>query len=148
LGCALAIKKVALEKYNLKNFEIAHDYFISQKLSAKNKLGFIPDTLSFYRQHEDQVCGLREALQQETKTQETPSQTAFQKEVWPILSAIKKYKELYPEENHRETQLYHLFIVNRNQYLKSLSFVARKKYILQCIRHKYLDLHFSDLFKY
>lgn len=148
LGCALAIRKSALTKYQLNNFEIAHDYFIAQKLAAKGVLGFIPARLSQYRQHEEQVCGLREALKEPEKKTEVKVQSDFHKIVGPSILATKKYKQLYPDEDVRKTPLYRIFTENRNKYLLTLPFLERKKYILQCIRHHYLDLHFTDLFKY
>ena len=149
LGCALAIKKSALEKYQLKNFDIAHDYYISQKLSAKGKLGFIPQTLSQYRQHEEQVCGLREALEKAENSEEKKVElTKFQQIVWPYLSSVQKYQELYPNEDVKKSSIYAIFLAKRNEYLASLSFIERKKYILQCARHQYLDLQLKDVFKY
>ncbi|KQT15508.1 hypothetical protein ASG31_14700 [Chryseobacterium sp. Leaf404] len=148
LGCALAVKRSALQQYGLSNFEIAHDYFIAQKLSAKGRLGFIPQTLSKYRQHEDQVCGLREAMENTPKIKGDNEKSYFQSLVGPFLLAIRKYRLLYPDENVQSTPLYRIFLENRNTYLQSLSFLKRKKYILQCIRHHYLDLHFTDFFKY
>lgn len=148
LGCALALRKSALEKYELRGFEIAHDYLISQKLAAKSKLGFIPETLSKYRQHEDQVCGLREAFNNPEKTEDDRELSEFHKQVGPSLLAIKKYSHLYPNEDVKKTDIYRIFTVNRNRYLMNLPFFERKKYILQCIRHQYLDLQITDLFKY
>lgn len=150
LGCALAIRKTALEEYGLKNFTRAHDYEIAQKLSFKNKMGFIPKTLSFYRQHEAQVCGLRE---QEQKTSSKPGKISSEKKdfseiVWPYLSSIEAAKKLFPHEDIKKTNLYHQFLKQRNLYLKKLNFLNRKKYILQCAKHQYLDLKFTDIFRY
>jgi len=150
LGCALAIRKTALEEYGLKNFTVAHDYEIAQKLSFKNKIGFIPKTLSFYRQHEAQVCGLRE---QELKT---PSKSGnissrkkdFNEMVWPYLSSLQTAKKIFPQEDIKKTDLYSRFLTQRNLYLKKLNFLNRKKYILQCAKHQYLDLKFTDIFRY
>lgn len=149
LGCALAVKRAALKQYGLSNFEIAHDYFIAQKLAAKAKLGFIPAVLSFYRQHEEQVCGLREAAKSPENKQTQPKENPdFHQMVGPSLLAIKKYQHLYPNEDVKKTPLYTVFIENRNRYLSTLSFFKRKKYILQCVRHQYLDLKPADLFKH
>jgi glycosyltransferase involved in cell wall biosynthesis len=148
LGCALALRQSALKKYELHNFETAHDYLISQKLAAKNKLGFIPETLSKYRQHEKQVCGLREAFKNPEKKQGNRELSEFQKKVGPSLLAIKKYTHLYPTEDVTKTDVYRIFTENRNSYLMNLPFFERKKYILQCIRYQYLDLNITDLFKY
>lgn len=149
LGCALAIRKTALEKYQLKDFVVAHDFFIAQKLTAKHKLGFIPKSLSKYRQHEDQVCGLRISPDSKETTNVTPAKASkFHEMVWPYLSASRKYHELYPLESEKESFYYQLFIKQRDIYLKSLPFFVRKKYLLQCIRHNYLDLQFLDFFKY
>ena len=147
LGCALAIKKDALQKYQLKDFEVAHDYLIAQKLTFKNKLGFIPKTLSFYRQHESQVCGLKYVSENKTTNNKKTEQTErFKKLVYPYLYTVNKAKELFPKENIEETELYARFLENRKRYLKSLSFFQRKKYIAQCIRHQYLDLKTVDFF--
>ena len=149
LGCALAIKRSALKQYELSNFEIAHDYFIAQKLSSKGKLGFIPAVLSQYRQHEEQVCGLRDALKNSENLKTEPmNSSAFHQIVGPSLLAVKKYLQLYPREDVKEALLYPFFIENRNRYLADLPFLRRKKFILQCVRHQYLDLRLSDLFKY
>lgn len=149
LGCALAIRKTALKEYHLKNFTFAHDYEIAQKLSFKNKIGFIPKTLSLYRQHEAQVCGLRE---QKTKTSVKEKISAEKKDfneiVWPYLSSLQAAKKIFPQEDIKKTSLYTKFLKQRNVYLKKLSFLSRKKYILQCIKHQYLDLKFTDIFRY
>jgi glycosyltransferase involved in cell wall biosynthesis len=146
LGCALAIKKTALEEYSLKNFTLAHDYEIAQKLSFKNKIGFIPKALSFYRQHEAQVCGLRE---QEMKgSSKSDEMSDFNQIVWPYLSSLQTAKKLFPKENLKKTNLYSKFLEQRNIYLKKLNFLNRKKYILQCAKHQYLDLKFTDIFRY
>lgn len=150
LGCALAVRKTALNEYSLKNFTLAHDYEIAQKLSFKNKIGFIPKTLSFYRQHEDQVCGLRE---QESKTFSKLNETNSEKKdfneiVWPYLSSLQTAKKLFPQEDIKQTILYNKFLKQRNIYLKKLNFLSRKKYILQCVKHQYLDLKFTDIFRY
>lgn len=150
LGCALAIRKSALKKYDLKNFTVAHDYEIAQKLSFKNKIGFIPKTLSFYRQHEDQVCGLREGeLKTSSKINEiSPEKKDFNEIVWPYLSSLQTSKKLFPQEDIQKTDLYSKFLKQRNLYLKKLNFLNRKKYILQCVKHQYLDLKFTDIFRY
>ncbi|KQS95219.1 glycosyltransferase [Chryseobacterium sp. Leaf394] len=149
LGCALAVKRSALKQYGLSNFEIAHDYFIAQKLASKGKLGFIPATLSSYRQHDEQVCGLREAFRNpEEKDSQKSVASAFHQIVGPSLLAVKKYQQLYPDEDVKKTPVYSFFIENRNTYLSELSFFQRKKYILQCVRHRYLDLQLTDLFKH
>lgn len=148
LGCALAIKKEALQKYNLKDFEVAHDYFIAQKLTFKNKLGFIPKTLSYYRQHESQVCGLNYVSQNKAVPEKKTEQNErFKKLVYPYLYTVNKAKELFPEEDITQSELYARFLENRNIYLKSLPLLQRKKYIAQCIRHQYLDLNTLDFFK-
>jgi len=149
LGCALAIRRTALKKYDLKNFTLAHDYEIAQKLSFKNKIGFIPKTLSFYRQHEEQVCGLREQDQRtSSKPDKTSSEKKFNEIVWPYLSSLQTAKKLFPQEDIKKTDLYSKFLAQRNLYLKNLSFLNRKKYILQCVKHQYLDLKFTDIFRY
>ncbi|WBV59572.1 glycosyltransferase [Chryseobacterium camelliae] len=149
LGCALAIRKTALEEYHLKNFTFAHDYEIAQKLSFKNKIGFIPETLSLYRQHEAQVCGLRE---QKIKTSVAEKISAEKKDfneiIWPYLSSLQTAKKLFPQEDIKKTNLYAKFLKQRNIYLKNLNFLSRKKYILQCVKHQYLDLKFTDIFRY
>lgn len=149
LGCALAIRRTALEKYHLKNFTLAHDYEIAQKLSFKNKIGFIPKTLSFYRQHEAQVCGLREQEEKiASKPDKASSEKDFNKIVWPYLLSLQTAKKLFPNEDIKKTDLYSKFLAQRNLYLKNLSFLNRKKYILQCVKHQYLDLKFTDIFRY
>lgn len=147
LGCALAIRKSALEKYNIKDFPIAHDYFIVQKLSIKNKLGFIPKALSSYRLHPGQVFGLRynsEKNQNEQKL--SKSQQYFKEYVWPYLKATERFLEINPTEDLYKTNLYSLFIKNRNSYLKTMNFFDKKIYMAKCIRHKYLDLKLADIF--
>lgn len=150
LGCALAIRKSAIEKYDLKNFTLAHDLYISQKLSAKNKLGFIPQALSQYRQHDNQVCGLRAASKQTHTATTTVAEASnlFHTMVGGYLLAVRQYSTLYPDENVKTAVIYHTFIKQRNAYLKKLPLFTRKKYILQCIRHSYLDLQPADFFKF
>ncbi|MCE3075437.1 glycosyltransferase [Chryseobacterium gwangjuense] len=149
LGCALAIRKTALKEYHLKNFTYAHDYEIAQKLSFKNKIGFIPETLSFYRQHEAQVCGLREQKMKPQKSDMmSPEKKNFKEIVWPYLSSLQTAKKLFPQEDIKKTDLYTKFLKHRNLYLKKLNFLSRKKYILQCVKHQYLDLKFTDIFRY
>lgn len=147
LGCALAIKKQALKDYDMENFPMAHDYYIVQKLSSKNRLGFIPESLSAYRLHPNQVYGLR--YRSDSKEEENPDakQKYFKEYVWMYLQVLKRHKEINPEENEKNTPFYAEFISHRNTYLKSLGFPERKKYILKCIRHKYLDLTIADLFR-
>lgn len=147
LGCALAIKKEALKTYDMEDFPIAHDYYIAQKLSAKNKLGFIPKSLSSYRLHPNQVYGLRYKSEKNKEENLSPIQKYFKEYVWGYLQILKRYKEINPKENEKETTIYPIFIKNRNTYLKSLGFIEKKKYILKCIRHKYLDLRIVDLFR-
>ncbi|ANF50409.1 hypothetical protein A0O34_07710 [Chryseobacterium glaciei] len=147
LGCALAIKKDALKAHDMENFPIAHDYYIAQKLSLKNKLGFISKSLSSYRLHANQVYGLRYKSDKNEEENISSTQKYFKEYVWGYLQVLKRYKELNPKENEKKTDIYSVFIKNRNTYLKSLSFLERKKYILKCIRHKYLDMEIPDLFK-
>ncbi|WP_052248338.1 glycosyltransferase [Chryseobacterium taiwanense] len=149
LGCALAVRKTALKEYDLKNFTLAHDYEIAQKLSFKNKIGFIPKTLSFYRQHEDQVCGLREQKMKTSKSDTiSPAKKDFNEMVWPYLFSLQAAQKLFPKEDIKKTDLYSKFLKQRNSYLKNLNFLNRKKYILQCVKHQYLDLKFTDIFRY
>lgn len=146
LGCALAIKKESLKKYEMEDFPIAHDYYIAQKLGSKNVLGFISKSLSSYRLHSGQVYGLRyKSDKKEEKISET--QKYFKEHVWSYLQILKRYKEMNPKENEKKTKIYSIFIKNRDAYLMSLGFLEKKKYILKCIRHKYLDLGIADLFK-
>lgn len=146
LGCALAIRKVALKKYEMENFPIAHDYYIVQKLSSKNKLGFISKSLSAYRLHPNQVYGLRYKPE---KKEEIISETKkyFKEYVWIYLEILKRHKEINPKEDEKKTEIYSTFVKNRNTYLKSLGFLEKKKYILKCIRYKYLDIGLVDLFR-
>ncbi|WP_343611800.1 glycosyltransferase [Chryseobacterium oranimense] len=146
LGCALAVKKESLKKYEMEDFPIAHDYYIAQKLASKNTLGFISKPLSSYRLHSNQVYGLRyKSDKKEEKISET--QKYFKEYVWSYLQILKRYKEMNPKENEKQTKIYSVFIKNRNSYLMSLGFLEKKIYILKCIRHKYLDLGIADLFK-
>lgn len=146
LGCALAIKKVALKKYEMEDFPIAHDYYIAQKLSSKHSLGFISKSLSSYRLHPNQVYGLR--YKSDKKEEEISEiQKYFKEYVWGYMQILKRYKELNPRENEKLTNIYSIFIKNRNTYLKSLPFLEKKKYILKCIRYQYLDLEGADLFR-
>jgi glycosyltransferase involved in cell wall biosynthesis len=147
LGCALAIKKEALKKYEMENFPIAHDYYIVQKLSSKNKLGFIAKSLSSYRLHPNQVYGLRYKSDKKEEQNIPESQKYFKDYVWTYLEVLKRHKEINPKEDEKMTEMYSEFIKNRDTYLKSLAFLDKKKYILQCIRHKYLDLKIADFFK-
>jgi glycosyltransferase involved in cell wall biosynthesis len=147
LGCALAIKKVALKKYEMESFPIAHDYYIVQKLSSKNSLGFIPKSLSAYRLHPNQVYGLRDHPDKKAEENTTESQKYFKEYVWAYLQILKRHKEINPNEDEKKTEIYSRFINNRNNYLQSLSFLERKKYILKCVRHQYLDLEIADLFR-
>ncbi|ASK31547.1 hypothetical protein CEY12_16135 [Chryseobacterium sp. T16E-39] len=147
LGCALAVRKTALEKYKIRNFPIAHDYFIVQKLSIKNKLGFIPKALSTYRLHPGQVYGLRYKSEENQNTENiSKSQQYFKDHVWPYLKAIERFQEINPEEELNKTEIYSLFIKYRNLYLNTMNFVDKKIYMAKCIRHKYLDLKLTDLF--
>jgi glycosyltransferase involved in cell wall biosynthesis len=148
LGCALAIKKEALKKYEMEDFPIAHDYYIAQKLSSKNKLGFIPQSLSTYRLHPNQVYGLRyKSDKRKEENSSTESQKYFKEYVWTYLQVLKRHKEINPKEDEKKTEIYSVFIKNRNHYLKSLGFLEKKKYILKCIYHQYLDIEIIDLFK-
>ncbi|MBK1894418.1 glycosyltransferase [Chryseobacterium paridis] len=147
LGCALAIRKNALEKYSIKNFPIAHDYFIVQKLSIKNTLGFIPKALSTYRLHPGQVYGLRyKSEENQNKENISKSQQYFKEYVWPYLKATERFQEINPTEDLYKTELYSLFIKNRNSYLKTMNFFDKKIYMAKCIRHQYLDLKLTDIF--
>ncbi|MDC8106324.1 glycosyltransferase [Chryseobacterium sp. PTM-20240506] len=147
LGCALAIRKNALEKYNIKDFPMAHDYFIVQILSIKNKLGFIPKALSSYRLHPGQVYGLRyNSEKSEAPSSLSRHQQYFKNYVWPYLKSIERLQEINPKEDPQKTEIYSAFIKNRNSYLKTMNFLDKKIYIAKCIRHKYLDLKLSDLF--
>lgn len=147
LGCALAIKKGALEKYHLKEFPMAHDYYIVQKLSSKNVLGFIPESLSSYRLHSNQVYGLRYQSDKKADEKTDKSQQYFKEYVWIYLQILKRHKEINPAENEKQTRIYAVFIRNRNVYLNSLGFMKKKLYILKCIRYRYLDLTIKDLFR-
>lgn len=145
LGCAMALKRRALAEYDLKNFTSGHDYYIALKLSFKNKLGFIPETLSLYRQHTHQVCGLLDINGGENKIAVQDSRKAyFNGLVGPYISAVRRAKDLFPHENIEQTELYSKFISKRNLYLRSLSFMERKKFIAQSIRFKYLNLTLRD----
>jgi glycosyltransferase involved in cell wall biosynthesis len=146
LGCALAIRKEALQKYSMQDFPMAHDYYMVQKLSSKNKLGFIPASLSSYRLHAGQVYGLRYTSEkQEEKI--TDTEKYFREKVWLYLEILKRYREMNPDEDEKKTDIYTTFIRNRNTYLKRLGVAERKLYILKCIRHQYLDLTLTDLFR-
>ncbi|GAB0155137.1 hypothetical protein CHRYSEOSP005_03970 [Chryseobacterium sp. Alg-005] len=148
LGCCLAIRKEALKKYELKDFQVAHDYFIVQKLSMKNTLGFIPQSLSSYRLHSNQVYGLRYKSEDTSEqTEASESRQYFKNHVYSYLIALKRAEELFPNENIKRTDLYSKFISHRNIYLNKMSFAEKKIYIAKCIRHKYLDLQPADLFK-
>lgn len=147
LGCALAIRKEALKKYEMESFPIAHDYYMVQKLSSKNCLGFIPKSLSAYRLHPNQVYGLRYHPDKKEEEDTTESQKYFKEYVWTYLQVLKRYKEINPKEDEKNTDIYSVFIRNRNKYLHSLSFLEKKKYILKCVRHQYLDLEIADLFR-
>lgn len=147
LGCALAIKKEALKKYEMEDFPIVHDYYIVQKLSSKNKLGFISKALSSYRLHPDQVYGLRYKSDKKTEEKATDSQKYFKEYVWIYLQILKRYKEINPKEDEKQTDIYTTFIRNRNSYLNLLGFLEKKLYILKCIRHNYLDLEIRDLLR-
>lgn len=149
LGCALAVKRKTFADYNLTNFSEGHDYFIAKRLGFKNKLGFIAETLSFYRQHPEQVCGLNTPGTEKKDIHSvniSEKKVKFKELVWPFLSAVKEGKEFYPHEDIKKTELYLKFKFNRNKYLKSLNFLDRKIYIFQCIRYHYLDLRPADLF--
>lgn len=147
LGCALAIRKSALEKYNIKEFPMAHDYYIVQKLSSKNALGFIPESLSSYRLHSNQVYGLRYQSDKKADEKTDKNQQYFKEYVWTYLQILKRHKEINPAENEKQTRTYTAFIRNRNVYLNSLGFMKKKLYILKCIRYRYLDLTIKDLFR-
>ncbi|NML69378.1 glycosyltransferase [Chryseobacterium sp. RP-3-3] len=146
LGCALAIKREALAKYNLKDFPVAHDYFIVQKLSMKNALGFIPKSLSSYRLHSNQVYGLRSAAEKKDTEQLPKSKQYFKDYVHPYLNALKRAKEMSPKEDHNKTELYSKFITHRNAYLNTMGFIDKKIYIAKCVRYNYLDLKIADIF--
>lgn len=147
LGCALAIRKSVLENYGIKDFPIAHDYFIVQKLSIKNKLGFIPKALSSYRLHPGQVYGLRyNSEKNQNEEQLSKSQQYFKDYVWPYLKATERFQEINPMEDLQKTELYSSFLKNRNSYLKTMNFIDKKIYMAKCIRHKYLDLKIADIF--
>ncbi|MCU7614252.1 glycosyltransferase [Chryseobacterium sp. GMJ5] len=148
LGCAVAIRKEAIEKYALKDFPFAHDYFIVQKLSSKNALGFIPESLSSYRLHADQVYGLRYKPEDKNSGLITKTQQYFRDYVWNYLKVLEKYNAINADEDIKSTTFYTTFLKHRNIYLKSLKFAKRKIYIAQCARHHYLDLTWSDLLKY
>lgn len=147
LGCALAIRKEALQKYQMQDFPIAHDYYIVQKLSSKNKLGFIPSSLSSYRLHPNQVYGLRYKSEEQEKQKMTDTEMYFKENVWLYTKILERYKEINPNENEKNTAIYSKFIKKRDTYLKMLSFTRRKLYILKCIRYQYLDLTLIDLFR-
>lgn len=147
LGCALAIRKEALQKYQMQDFPIAHDYYIVQKLSSKNKLGFIPASLSSYRLHPNQVYGLRYKSEKQEKQKMTDTEMYFKENVWLYTKILERYKEINPNENEKNTAIYSKFIKKRDTYLKMLSFKRRKLYILKCIRYRYLDLTLIDLFR-
>lgn len=148
LGCAVAIRKEAIEKYALIDFPFAHDYFIVQKLSSKNALGFIPESLSSYRLHADQVYGLRYKPEDKNSEKMTQHQQYFKDYVWTHLKVLEKYTEINADENLKNTPFYTTFLKHRNTYLKSLNFAERKLYIARCARHRYLDLTWLDLLKY
>ncbi|WP_228451817.1 glycosyltransferase [Chryseobacterium sp. SN22] len=147
LGCALAIRKEALQKYGMQDFPIAHDYYIVQKLSSKNKLGFIPASLSSYRLHPNQVYGLRYKSEKREEKKVTDTEKYFKENVWLYTKILERYKEINPGEDEKKTAIYSKFINKRDTYLKMLSFGKRKLYILKCIRHQYLDLMTTDLFR-
>lgn len=147
LGCALAIRKEALQKYGMQDFPIAHDYYIVQKLSSKNKLGFIPASLSSYRLHPNQVYGLRYKSEKLEEKKMTDTEKYFKENVWLYTKILERFKEINPGEDEKKTAIYSKFIKKRDAYLKMLSFRERKLYILKCIRHQYLDLNVTDLFR-
>lgn len=147
LGCALAIRKEALQKYRMQDFPIAHDYYIVQKLSSKNKLGFIPASLSSYRLHPNQVYGLRYKSEKREEQKMTDTEKYFKENVWLYTKILERYKEINPGEDEKETTIYSKFIKKRDAYLKMLNFTERKLYILKCIRHQYLYLTLTDLFR-
>jgi len=148
LGCALAIRKNALEKYDLKDFPIAHDYYIVQKLSSKNKLGFIQKSLSSYRLHPNQVYGLRyNSDKKKEDKKSSKKEQNFKENVWLYLEILKRHKQINPNEDEKKTAFYSTFIKNRDSYLKALGFLEKKIYILKCARYHYLDLNFVDLFR-
>lgn len=148
LGCALSIRKESIKKYDIKNFPYAHDLFIAQKLSAYQKLGFIPKTLSNYRLHANQVYGLRYQSENKEPEKLSTNQHYFKEFVWANLNVVKKHEELRPQDDVRNTQIFSTFIRHRNSYLGKLPFVQRKVYIAKCARHQYLYLNWLDLFKF
>lgn len=148
LGCALAIRKSALKKYTLENFSFAHDYFMVLKLSAKNALGFIPETLSSYRLHDNQVYGLRYANDEKKEEKLSDDKLRFKEIVYTPQKALRLYCELYPDEDFFKTKIHTEYLSARNRYLAGMPLLKRKIYISKCIRHgNYLDLKISDLFK-
>lgn len=147
LGCALAIRKEALQKYEMHDFPMAHDYYIVQKLSSKNKLGFIPASLSSYRLHPNQVYGLRYKSEKREEQNITDTEKYFRENVWLYTKILERYKEINPGEDEKKTAIYSKFIKKRDTYLKMLSFAKRKLYIMKCVRHQYLDLTLTDLFR-
>ncbi|UOU99038.1 glycosyltransferase [Chryseobacterium daecheongense] len=148
LGCCLAIRREALKKHELKDFQVAHDYFIVQKLSMRDTLGFIPKSLSSYRLHSNQVYGLRYKSEAKNGQEEvSESRQYFKDHVYRYLIALKRAKELFPNENIKDSDLYSKFISRRNIYLNKMGFVEKKLYVAKCIRHQYLDLRFTDLFR-
>ncbi len=146
LGCALAIRKEALQSHHLENFPIAHDYFIVQKLSIKNKLGFIPKSLSSYRLHANQVYGLRYNSDKKHVEKLSKSKQYFKDYVHPYMNALKRAGELSPGEDLKKTELYSKFIARRNTYLNTMGFIRKKLYIAKCVRYQYLDLKPADIF--
>lgn len=147
LGCALAIRKEALQKYGMEDFPMAHDYYMVQKLSSKNKLGFIPESLSSYRLHPGQVYGLRYESEKKKEKKMTDPEKYFKEEVWLYLKILERYRQINPGEDETDTGIYHQFTQKRDAYLKMLGFRERKLYMLKCIRHRYLYLTLTDLFR-
>lgn len=147
LGCSLAVRRSALEKYSIRNYPFAHDLYIAQKLSAHNVLGFIPEKLFSYRLHENQVYGLRYKPAPKEPEKLSEKEIFFKEKVWSLLNILQKLKTVAPEINAEKTSYFNTFINNRNQYLKLLGFAEKKLYIAKCIRSNYLFLTWQDLFK-
>lgn len=148
LGCSLAIRKTALQEHNLKDFTTSHDYYIAQKLSVENKLGFIPKTLSQYRLHAGQVYGLRYKSDNKKVTKELSELDSYFKEnVYLYLKILERYKELNPGKEVKKTLFYKQFLEKRKIYLKMMNFAERKIYIAKCVKHHYLYLNVADLLK-
>lgn len=147
LGCSLAVRRSALEKYNIHNYPFAHDLYIAQKLSAHNVLGFIPKKLFSYRLHENQVYGLRYKPEQKEPEKLSEKEIYFKENVWSYLNILQKLKTIAPEIDTQKTPYFKTLIDHRNQYLRMLDFAEKKLYIAKCIRSNYLFLTWKDLLR-